>query len=278
MASGYAIGIDCGSTLCKGVLLGPQGNHAPKGEAPKVPFHIEAFSVLPTGWDLQESASRVVAELKGIAAGLIGNAEPVSNTVTDIPIIATGYGREKVRERIRAVTEISAHARGACSLMPGVRTVIDIGGQDCKVIAVENGRAVSFQMNDKCAAGTGRFVQMILERFKADIPLMDELLAAGKSIRLNSTCAVFAESEIIGLLAKGHSREEIIGGVALSLAVKIGSLAARTGLCAPVVLTGGLSESTGIRRALSETLKVEVLHLRQGLYAGAIGAACTAPG
>ncbi|GHU86986.1 CoA activase [Spirochaetia bacterium] len=245
------IGIDCGSTLCKGVLLGPQG--------------IEAFSVLPTGWDLQESASRVLAELKGA----------VSNTVFgNIPIIATGYGRDTVRERSKTITEISAHARGAEYLMPGTRTVIDIGGQDCKVIAVENGRVTSFQMNDKCAAGTGRFVQMILERFKADISLMDELLAAGKSIQLNSTCAVFAESEIIGLLAKGKTREEIIGGVTLSLAVKISSLTARVGLCPPVVLTGGLAESSGIRRALSETLNAEVQFLPNGLYAGAVGAAC----
>jgi activator of 2-hydroxyglutaryl-CoA dehydratase len=129
-------------------------------------------------------------------------------------------------------------------------------------------------MNDKCAAGTGRFVQMILDRFGLDMALMDELLSAGKSIQLNSTCAVFAESEIIGLLAGGHSREEILGGVALSLAVKISSLAARTGLQQPVVLTGGLAGSSGIRRALSRTLGVEVQELSRGLYAGALGAAC----
>jgi predicted CoA-substrate-specific enzyme activase len=266
-AGEYAIGIDCGSTLCKGVLLGPPGNHTPGCTAPKVPFRIAAFSVLPTGWDLQESASHVLAELKGAVNG--------DGTACNIPVIAAGYGRDTVRERTKSITEISAHARGAGCLMPGVRTVIDIGGQDCKVIAVENGRAASFQMNDKCAAGTGRFVQMILERFNADLPLMDELLAAGKSIQLNSTCAVFAESEIIGLLAKGHSREEIVGGVALSLAVKISSLAARVGLRVPVVLSGGLAESSGIRRALSRVLNVEVQFLPQGLYAGAIGAACT---
>jgi predicted CoA-substrate-specific enzyme activase len=278
--AGYAIGIDCGSTLCKGVLLGPNG--------------IEAFSVLPTGCDLQESASQVFAELvwgfRGEAPKSGGSEKPKACSEGDFSlsygfesgrkssspfvVIATGYGRDTVRERAMSVTEISAHARGAAYLMPGVRTVIDIGGQDCKVIAVENnGRVASFQMNDKCAAGTGRFVQMILERFSADIALMDELLAAGKSIQLNSTCAVFAESEIIGLLAKGHSREEIIGGVALSLAVKISSLAARAGLRAPVVLSGGLSESAGIRRALSQVLNLEVQFLPRGLYAGAVGAA-----
>jgi predicted CoA-substrate-specific enzyme activase len=252
-AAGYAIGIDCGSTLCKGVLLGPQG--------------IVALSVLPTGWDLRESALRVAAELRGAA-------ESLSNTVADIPVIATGYGRNIAPERSRAVTEISAHARGVCRLMPGTRTVIDIGGQDCKVIAVENGRALSFQMNDKCAAGTGRFVQMVLERFNADLPLMDELLAAEKSIQLNSTCAVFAESEIISLLAKGHSREEIVGGVALSLATKISSLASRVGVRPPVALSGGLAESAGLCRALSQVLNVAVRPLPQGLYAGALGAAC----
>jgi predicted CoA-substrate-specific enzyme activase len=259
MAGGaeYAIGIDCGSTLCKGVLLKRGG--------------IAAFSVLPTGWNLPESASRVLAELKASSGGAALGGD---SGVAEAPVIATGYGRDMVGGRTRAVTEISAHARGAEYLMPGTRTVIDIGGQDCKVIAVESGKVVSFQMNDKCAAGTGRFVQMILERFGADINFLDELLAAGKSIQLNSTCAVFAESEIIGLLARGRSREEIAGGAALSLAVKISSLAARAGLCAPVVLTGGLAESSGIRGALSQTLNMEVHYLPNGLYAGAIGAAC----
>ncbi|MHC6203609.1 acyl-CoA dehydratase activase [Breznakiellaceae bacterium SP9] len=244
----YTIGIDCGSTLCKGVLLGHEG--------------IAASCVLPTGWNLRETASRVAAELKKTQAG------------SKLPIIATGYGREQVAERTRAVTEISAHARGAAYLLPEVRTVIDIGGQDCKVIAVEDGRVRSFQMNDKCAAGTGRFVQMVLERFGSGLVLLDEMLSKGKAIQLNSTCAVFAESEIIGLLAQGHTREEIVGGVALSLAVKISSLAARCGVRSPVVLSGGLSESSGIRAALSRALNVDVQHAAQGLYAGAIGAAC----
>ncbi|WP_010256501.1 acyl-CoA dehydratase activase [Treponema primitia] len=255
----YVIGIDCGSTLCKGVLLNRHG--------------VAAFSLQPTGWNLQESAARVLANLRGNAADIAPNTAD-NDMVGNMPIIATGYGRDMATEKTKAVTEISAHARGAEYLMPGVRTVIDIGGQDCKVIAVENGRVLSFQMNDKCAAGTGRFVQMVLERFNADINLMDTLLAAEKIIQLNSTCAVFAESEIIGLLAKGYSREEIVGGVALSMAVKISSLSARVGLRPPVVLTGGLAESSGIRKALSQVLKVEVQFLPQGIYAGAIGAAC----
>ncbi|GHV20174.1 CoA activase [Spirochaetia bacterium] len=255
MGEASLIGIDCGSTLCKGALLKKApGTFSHNGAG------IGAFSVLPTGWDLPESASRVLAELTG--------------TPPKMAVIATGYGRGAVREKTKAVTEISAHARGAEYLMAGVRTVIDIGGQDCKVIAVENGKVTGFQMNDKCAAGTGRFVQIIMERFGADIALLDSLLASCLSIRLNSTCAVFAESEIIGLLAKGKSREEIAGGVAQSLAVKISSLAARVGVREPVVLTGGLAESAGIREALSQVLGIEVQFLPNGLYAGAIGAAC----
>ncbi|GMO25341.1 MAG: acyl-CoA dehydratase activase [Termitinemataceae bacterium] len=257
MNSEYIIGIDCGSTLCKGVLLKKM-----PGNFSVDTFSIEKFYMQPTGWELAESASKTAAELSGSGAGGI------------LPIvISTGYGRGMVGERTKSVTEISAHACGADYLMPGVRTVIDIGGQDCKVISVELGKVKSFQMNDKCAAGTGRFVQMVMERFGTDVSGMDKLLACGKSIRLNSTCTVFAESEIIGLLAKGCSREEILGGAVQSLAIKISSLSQRVGINEPAVLTGGLSESEGIRKALSQTLGIEVQHMEHGIYAGAIGAA-----
>jgi predicted CoA-substrate-specific enzyme activase len=247
-----ALGIDCGSSFCKGVLLDEGG--------------IRALTVLPTAWDIAESGRRTVEEL-------CKRLPSPSQKIPAIPLIATGYGREKIEGRSGSITEIGAHAAGVEFLRPGVRTVIDIGGQDCKIIAVEHGRVRDFQMNDKCAAGSGRFVEMIRQRLNVDSPLMEELLGRDKRIALNSTCVVFAESEIIGLLARGVSREEILGGVAVSLAVRIAALAARLPMAEPAVLSGGLSESGGFAKALSRALGLEVRPLEQGAYAGAIGAA-----
>jgi predicted CoA-substrate-specific enzyme activase len=216
---------------------------------------------------VEESGRLILEEL--LAKGFAGEA-PEARRVT---LAATGYGREKISGAAMAITEISAHARGAEFLCPGVRTVIDIGGQDSKLISVEGGRVRDFQMNDKCAAGSGRFLEMVRKRLDLDLPLMEELLALQKKVPLNSTCVVFAESEIISLLAKGVSREEILGGAADSMAQRIAALAGRTELFSPAVLTGGLSESSGLCKVLSGVLGVELVPLPMGIYAGAIGAA-----
>ena len=246
-----SIGIDCGSTFCKGVLYA-------EGE-------VRALAVRPTGWDISATGRQIMAELLG------GD----HNLQPDIPVVATGYGREKV-SATRTITEITCHARGAEYLAPGTRCVIDIGGQDYKVIGARGGKVLSFQMNDKCAAGSGRFLEMVLARLELDLTQMDDLLALNRAITLNSTCVVFAESEIIGLLAQGVSREEILGGVVSSMAAKIAGQAARVGVAAPVILTGGLAQSRGISRALSKSLELAVEPAAGGLYAGAIGAACLA--
>jgi predicted CoA-substrate-specific enzyme activase len=158
-----------------------------------------------------------------------------------------------------------------------VGTVVDIGGQDTKVITVDKrGRAKSFQMNNKCAAGTGRFLDLALNRLGVNFSKLDTFLTDNLQIRLNSLCVVFAESEITGLLAEGRSREEILGGVVTSLADKTTALAARIDLQPPVILTGGLAESQGIAKALSRALGLEVQPTTHGFYAGAIGAAETA--
>jgi predicted CoA-substrate-specific enzyme activase len=247
--NGYGAGIDSGSSFCKGALVSSRG--------------LEALAVLPAGWDIAETGARVRAELCGGRTG-------------EIPVAATGYGREKIDGCSERFSEISAHAAGAEFLCPGVRTVIDIGGQDCKVIIVEDGRARDFQMNDRCAAGSGRFLELVCARLQADSATMDELLAGGRIAALNSTCVVFAESEVIGLLARGVSREEIMGGAAASMAARIASLAAKLPVAEPAALTGGLSESPGIARVLSVALGITVRPLHNGLYAGAIGAALRA--
>jgi predicted CoA-substrate-specific enzyme activase len=192
-----------------------------------------------------------------------------------LPLVVTGYGRETIQGD-KTVTEITCHARGAQFLAPQAGYVIDIGGQDYKIIKTDNGKVMSFQMNDKCAAGTGRFLEMVLNRLEISLSQMDGLLALGQAIKLNSTCVVFAESEIIGLLAQGVSREEILGGVVSSMATKISSQAARLGLTSPAVLTGGFAASQGICQILSKALEIKVQPLSDGIYAGAIGAACLA--
>ena len=247
-------GIDCGSSFCKGALL-RNGS-------------VLALARCATGWNVKESGRLMVEEL--LAKGGVGESRE------GLTLAATGYGREKIPYAVMTLTEISAHARGAEFLCPGIQTVIDIGGQDSKVIAVERGRVRDFQMNDKCAAGSGRFLEMVARRLELDAAMMEELLALGKEAPLNSTCVVFAESEIIGLLAGGASREDILGGAAASLARRIAPLTGRTGVRSPAGLTGGLSESAGIRSVLSQVLGVELCPVPQGLYAGAIGAALAA--
>ena len=251
--NGYGAGIDCGSSFCKGALVVSGG--------------IAALAVIPSGWDIAETGARMRAELLK-AAGNDNRGE--------LPVAATGYGRERIADRAETLSEISAHAAGAEYLLPGVRTVIDIGGQDCKIITVERGRARDFQMNDKCAAGSGRFLELIRARLEVNSDMMEALLAKGRRITLNSTCVVFAESEVIGLLARGVPRDEILGGAAASLAARIASLAARLQVAEPAVLSGGLAESPGIAQALSMALGITVQPLRNGLYSGAIGAALRA--
>ncbi|GHT85017.1 2-hydroxyglutaryl-CoA dehydratase [Spirochaetia bacterium] len=251
--SRYAMGIDCGSAFCKGALLDERG--------------IAALAMAPTGWDLPASG-RDVARRLFEAAGLPAEAA--------VPCITTGYGREQIEGRQGTVTEITAHARGAAFLCSGMGTVIDIGGQDCKVIAAPQGRVEDFQMNDKCAAGSGSFLETVCRRLSVDAALRETLLAAHQAVPLTNTCVVFAESEIIGLLARGVTREAILGGVAAAMAARIGALAARLSLKAEAVLTGGFAESAGIAEAVSRALGMELRPLQNGVYAGAIGAACKA--
>jgi predicted CoA-substrate-specific enzyme activase len=255
-------GIDCGSSFCKGALL-RNGS-------------IVALACRPTGWNVKECGRLVLEEL--LMEGVKGGAVEAAADSCSVALAATGYGREQVAGAVATLsvvtlTDISAHARGADFLFPGVRTVIDIGGQDGKVIAVEHGRARDFQMNDKCAAGCGRFLEMVVKRLELDAHIMEELLALDKEAPLNSTCAVFAESEIIGLLAAGVSRAEILGGAVTSMSRRIAALAGRTGVLSPSVITGGLSESPGVRKVLSRVLGAELRPVPHGMYAGAIGAA-----
>lgn len=250
---GARIGIDCGSAACKGVLFREGA--------------IAATCVRPTGWSPRETAGLVLEEL-------LREAETERESAY---IVATGYGRVGLPFAHKAVTEITCHAMGAEYLLPGVRTVIDIGGQDSKVISVEDGKVLSFQMNDKCAAGTGRFLEMSAHRMGVELSQFPLLLAAGKSCSLSSMCAVFADSEIVSLLASGKTREEVAGGIVRSVVARAIALAARIEIRSPVLLTGGLADLEGLRIELEQQLGAPVAASPLSRYAGAVGAAQKCP-
>jgi predicted CoA-substrate-specific enzyme activase len=191
--------------------------------------------------------------------------------------VATGYGRQIVPFADLTVTEITCQARGVRRLFDGVRSVVDIGGQDSKVIRLDAGGSVrDFAMNERCAAGTGRFLEIVAARL--DIPLESLCgMAAGsrKPAAINSTCVVFAESEIIGLLASGVPREDIAAGVEKSLATRVASLAGRM-IEDPVIFTGGVALLPGVAAALEEALGVRLMVAPDPQMTCALGAALIA--
>jgi predicted CoA-substrate-specific enzyme activase len=164
---------------------------------------------------------------------------------------------------------------GAHYLNPAVRSVIDIGGQDSKAIAVDStGRVLDFAMNDKCAAGTGRFLEVMARALEVDLEDFGELsIQSNQPARISSLCTVFAESEVISLIAQGESRENIIAGIHESIAVRVVAMAGRTGLKPPIMMTGGVARNSGVVLALAKKLGYQVEVSPQSQLTGAIGAA-----
>jgi predicted CoA-substrate-specific enzyme activase len=193
-------------------------------------------------------------------------------------IISTGYGRNSVAIADKAVTEITCHALGAHYLNPAVRSVIDIGGQDSKAIALdETGSVKDFAMNDKCAAGTGRFLEVMAKALEVELDHFGQFsINADQPAKISSLCTVFAESEVISLISKGEKRENIIAGIHESIAARVAAMASRTGLKAPIMMTGGVAKNIGVVKALEKKLgqPIEVSPLSQ--LTGAIGAALLA--
>lgn len=251
---GYLIGIDIGSTCVKSVVLNED--------------HVILHRILqPTGWSSIDAAERIRTYLgdHGIS-------------VEDAAVVATGYGRISVPYADKCVTEITCHARGAVFLHNEPHlTVIDIGGQDTKLISVEGGRIQNFVMNDKCSAGTGRFLEVMANTLSLRPEELCALAAQGGGITISSMCTVFAESEVISLIGRGESRENIAFAVIDSIVKKVCSQAGQlhTGGSA-VCLTGGLCSMEYIRSSLSRALGTTVMSCEDGRYAGAIGAALSA--
>ncbi|MCS7130485.1 MAG: acyl-CoA dehydratase activase [Archaeoglobaceae archaeon] len=244
-------GIDIGSITAKCVIL---QDHK-----------ILAYRILKVKPDLEESAKEIFEETLKLS-GL--KREEIDR------IVATGYGRARVDFADKKITEITCHAIGATFLIPEARTVIDIGGQDSKVIAVENGKVLDFVMNDKCAAGTGRFIEVMANALGLKIEQVGELaLKAKEKLKISSTCTVFAESEVVSYISAGRKVEEIIAGVCDAIAGRLMAMVARVGVRREVVLTGGVAKNMGVRRAIEEKLGFQVIVPEEPQIVGALGAA-----
>jgi predicted CoA-substrate-specific enzyme activase len=193
-------------------------------------------------------------------------------------VVATGYGRNAIRFADTTVTEITCHARGVHRLAPEARTVIEIGGQDSKVIALEDGgRVRDFAMNDRCAAGTGRFLEMVASRLEMTWDQLAEVSRQSRNPALISNmCVVFAETEIIGLLAEGKPLPDVVAGVQNSIATRVATLANPL-VTSPVYFTGGVALQPGMARALEEVLCCPVRVAPQPQFTGALGAALSVP-
>ncbi|MCW2285430.1 putative CoA-substrate-specific enzyme activase [Rhodoblastus acidophilus] len=248
------LGIDVGSRACKAVLMGEAG--------------VIAHRVVDTGAAPKTTAETLIARILAEAGAQRAKA-----------IVATGYGRVSLTGVDRTVTELSCHGRGAHFLNPNVRTVIDIGGQDSKAIRIdEDGAMLDFAMNDRCAAGTGRFMEGVARVLEAEVDgLADMGGRATKPCTINSMCAVFAESEVISLLSQGFEKEDVAAGVLLALARRVANLARGVGVKAQVAFVGGAAKNAGLRKALAETLGVDLVSFKTDpQIVGALGAALIA--
>lgn len=248
-----AAGIDVGSVATKAALI----------------LNDNFYSVMvPTGWSPREAgqtALNQVLEQSGASARELKY------------VVGTGYGRVSLPFVSQTVTEIRCHARGASWLRPGSEIVLDVGGQDCKAIRTDcHGKVLDFVMNDKCAAGTGRFLQVIAAALGSDVSELSEQARGHKAISLNSMCAVFAETEVIGLLAAGVPPGEIVAGLHQSIARRLASMIQRLGPVEQLVFTGGVARNENLRETLENMLGMPVLAPSEGQMAGALGAALIA--
>jgi len=253
LKSGTALitaGVDIGSTMTKVVVFDEE---------------VRASVIGPTGAEHRRLANQVMQEA-------LQKANVAFEDV--VYVVATGYGRINVPFADKQITEISCHARGVYSLFPTVRTIIEIGGQDSKAIKLASGKVVNFVMNDKCAAGTGRFLEVIAEALGLDLEEMAELaLKATKKVSVSSTCTVFAEQEMVSRLAEGEAIENVVAGLFDATASRICGMAERLRIEDDVVLTGGGAKNVGLCKAFAERLRLQPLVPSEPLLTGAIGAA-----
>lgn len=241
------IGIDIGSSCAKVCIMDND--------------YIESTFMIPTGYNSRKTAETIKEML-----------EEKDINIEEANIMATGYGRISVPYANEIMTEISCHGKGAYYLFGENATVIDIGGQDTKVISLKKGRVMKFLMNDKCSAGTGKFIEIMSDRLGLTFEELEEIAAKGKETTISSMCTVFAESEIISLIGEGTPREDIANGVINSVVEKVVQLAAQIP-ADKYILTGGFCENDYFINELSKALDAAVYSDSKARFAGAIGAA-----
>lgn len=246
-------GIDLGSNSIKTLFLKDQKE-------------IIGFDIRKSKFDYQKIAEESFYDL----------LNKVNLKKSDIyKIVATGYGRLRCSFADKEISEISCHAKGAYFTFPTARSIIDIGGQDCKVIALsENGKVIDFVMNDKCAAGTGKFLEVMANTLDEDISNFGKIGAfSKKDLKITNTCTVFAESEVISLISQGENKEDIITALHRSVGLRIFSLAARLNLEDDLIITGGVAKNIGIINSLTYIFERKILVPKEPQLIGALGAA-----
>ena len=255
----YYLGVDLGSLSCDAVLIGDNGS-------------VLASCVVPTGAKNREAIAYATRDV--LTAAGITDADVTAT-------VSTGYGRERVEGRLAAVTEITCHARGIREMLNGTDVLVDIGGQDSKAVRLDgNGRVLEFAMNDKCAAGTGRFLEAMARALQVDIDDLGELDRGDSGhLTLSSMCTVFAESEVVSLIAEGVAVNEIAGGLNRAIASRVAALVRRicpdvTGLS--VAMSGGVAYNAGVVRAVGIALNTDVAVPPKPDTVGAFGASLIA--
>ncbi len=252
----YYCGCDVGSTYTKCVII---------DENSKIISAVTIRSKINSEISAKDAIDTAVKESK------------VINSINDLSyLIGTGYGRNKVPQANENISEISCHAMGVHVVAPEVKAIIDIGGQDIKGIAVDtDGTVKNFAMNDKCAAGTGRFFEAMARAFEVTLDEFSELsLSAKNAIPITAQCTVFAESEVITLVGEGSPRDEIAAGIQTSVAKRCFVMAKKAGAKDSVTLTGGCAKNKGLKHAIEQVLRIKVMELPvDPQLMGALGAA-----
>jgi len=248
-------GIDIGAATAKAVIT--NGNK------------VLSSCVIPTGYSVTKAADLVINEALQKAGLSMDQLKYV---------IATGYGRRAVPFANKVLTEISCHAAGVSALVPQAKTVIDIGGQDSKVIGLgDDGDVINFVMNDKCAAGTGRFLEVMAGVMGVAVDEMGAISLLGREpCQISSTCTVFAESEMVSLRAEGESRENIIAGIHKAMVHRVVIMGKSVGFKKVVVFSGGVAKNAGIKKALEDEIGLDILVPEEPQIMGALGAAILA--
>jgi (R)-2-hydroxyacyl-CoA dehydratese activating ATPase len=248
-------GVDVGSATSKAVIL--------------VEGEIRGSAIIPTGHHVAGAADEVLR---------ISLEKAGANHVKPDYVISTGYGRRSIPYADKTVTEIICHAKGAIHLLPETRTIIDIGGQDSKIIRVdEHGNVNDFVMNDKCAAGTGRFLEVMARVLDLGVDELGAIsLTSRKPCHISSTCTVFAESEMVSLRAEGENREDLVAGIITAVSKRVVVMGSSGSFKETVTFTGGVAKNIGAKATLEKLLGVQVSVPYEPQLIGALGAALIA--